>query len=213
MFKWACLAVATLFLSLLTWLINDVRLQIRQTSQTVLTTGQTVNEHLPTIVDRTRKTTDTVAENLPEIVEKTRKSTETLAELSEDIRQMKELAGVANTARDKNLVAYADSVLDRIEASGGTIGLKKTLGGNGLKSAVPAREWVVAARKEALVLTALARSKKELVSRLAVNKFGSPWQFQEPGKEPLPLIDWLRVNHPPTRDLLAAAPDGERPRP
>ena len=201
MFKWTCLTVASIFLGVLIWLVNDVRLEIRRSSAVVHTTGQTINEQLPTIVDKTRKTTDTVAQSLPEILEKTRTSTETLAELAEDIRQLKELAGVANTTRDKNLVAYAASVLDAIETSGGNIGLKKALGGSGLKSTLPAKEWVVAARKEALVLTLLAKSKHELLTRLAVNKFGSPWYIQLAGQEPMTLQDWLKANHVATKEL------------
>lgn len=201
MFKWICLAVAVIFLMVLLWLVNDVRMQIRESSQVVHATGQSINDHLPTIVDKTRKTTDTVAENLPEIVEKTRKATETMAELAEDIRQLKELAGVSSSARDKNLVAYAESVLECIEASGGTIGLKRPLGGSGLKNPLPAREWSVAARKEALYLTVVAKSKKELLRRLTENKFGSPWYLQVGGQEPVTLLDWLRANHAATRDL------------
>lgn len=201
MFKWTCLTVAVIFLSLLLWLVNDVRLQIRRTSQVVLTTGQTVNEHLPVIVEKTRTTTDTVAEHLPEIVEKAQKSSETLADLSEDIRQLKELAGVSNSTRDNSLVVYADSVLDCIEASGGTIGLKKTLGGSGLKSTSPAKEWTVSARKEALFLTVVAKSKKELLKRLTENKFGSYWYIQLEDKSPLPLVEWLKANHAATNEL------------
>src|SRR6516162_10894292 len=165
MFKWTCLAVAVVFLAVLGWLVNDFRLEIRRSGQMVQAAGQTINEHLPAIVDKTKRSTDTLAEHLPEIVEKTRATTETLAELAEDIRQLKELAGVTTSVRDKNLVAYATSVLDAIEVSGGTIGVKKTLG-KGLKSPVPAKEWVVGARKEALFLTVLASSKKDFVTRL-----------------------------------------------
>jgi hypothetical protein len=200
MFKWTCLAVAVVFLALFAWLLNDVRVLIRDSSQIVHTTGQTVNQHLPTIVDKTRKTTDTLADHLPEIVEKTRTSTETLAGLAEDIRQLKELAGVSNTARDKSLVAYADSVLDAIDSSGGTIGVTKTFG-KGLKSTLPAKEWVVAARKEALFLTAVTTSKKELMTRLSVTKFGFAWYIQFGEQEPVPLADWLKARHPATKEL------------
>lgn len=199
MFKWLCLVVAVIFLTVLTWMVNDMRLQVRQSGQVVHATGQTVNDHLPTIVDKTRKTTDTVAEHLPEIVEKSRTFTETMAELAGDIRQLKELAGVSNAARDKNLVAYADSVLDYIEASGGTIGLKK-IGGGGLKNALPAKDWCVAARKEALVLTVVAKSKTDLLKRLTENKFGSPWYIQVGGQDPVNLLSWLSANHAATKD-------------
>lgn len=209
MFKWICLGVAVVFLALLGWMLNDVRREIHQTGQVVHATGQTVNEHLPAIVDKTKQTTDTVAAHLPEIVAKTRTTTETLAELAADIRQLKELAGLSHTARDKNLVAYADSVLDCIEASGGVVGLRKTLGGKGLKNTTPAQEWVVAARKEAVLLTALAKSKKDLVTRLAHNKFGSPWYLQVKDQPPLAMLDWLQVNHAATKELIdSSSPAG-----
>lgn len=195
MFKWACFLVASVFLLAMLWLVNDVRLQIRRTSQTVLTTGQTINEHLPVIVEKTRKSTDTVADHLPEIVEKTEKTASTLADLAEDIRQLKELAGVNNNARDKNLVAFADTILDKIASSGGTVGLKKSLLGQGLKSTLSAQEWVVGARKEAIFLTVVAKSKKELLKRLTENKFGSPWYLEFESMAPLTMTDWLKENH------------------
>ena len=201
MFKWLCLAVAVIFLVVLGWMVNDIRLQVRQTSHVVHDTGQTVNEHLPIIVEKSRTSTDLVAEHLPAIIETTRTTTETLAELAEDIRQLKELLGVAHTARDQNLVAYADSVLKSIEASGGTMGLKKSLGGSGLKHPVPAREWAVGARKEAVYLTVVAKSKKELVTRLANNWLGSPWYIQVEGKDPVKLLDWLKLHHAATEEL------------
>src|SRR5213592_3163132 len=111
MFRWVCLGIGVVFLAVMTWMVNDVRLHVRQSGETVQTTGETINEHLPEIVDKTRTTTDT------------------LAELAADIRQLKELAGVTSSPRDQNLVAYANSVLGLIEKSGGTIGLKKKLGG------------------------------------------------------------------------------------
>src|SRR6266849_3054860 len=205
MFKWSCLAVAAVFLAVLSWLVNDLRQEIHRSGQMVQAAGQTINEHLPDIVDKTKRTTDTFAKQLPEIVDKTRATTETLSELAEDIRQLKELAGVSSQARDKSLVAYATSVLDSIEASGGTIGLKKAFGAKGLKNPVSAKEWVVGARKEAVVLTILANSKAEFTTRLVRNKFHSPWYIQFGEKEPVTLLDWLKANHPATKELNASS--------
>ena len=199
-FKWLCLLVAIVFLVVLGWMVNDIRLQVRGSVQTVQTAGATINKELPSIVEKSKKSTDVIAEHLPEIVDKTRQTTETLAELAQDIRQLKELAGVSSTARDKTLVAFADSVLDAIERSGGKVGLKKTFG-NGLKSELPAKEWVVGARKEALLLTVLAKSKGELLERLTHNKFGSAWYLQMADAEPVTLLDWLRQQHPASREL------------
>jgi hypothetical protein len=182
MFKWACLTVASIFLALLSWMLNDLRLEIRRSGEVLHEAGDTVNQALPAIVDKTRLTT------------------ETLAELSEDIRQLKELAGVSASIRDKNLVAYATKVLQGIEESGGTIGLKKSLGGRGLKNPVPAKEWVAGARKEAIFLTVLANSKADFLTRLTRNTFHSPWYIQFSEAEPQPLLDWLKARYPPTAE-------------
>lgn len=205
MFKWVCLAVAVVFLAVLSWMLNDIRLEVRQSAEAVRASTAAVNEHLPAVVDRTRKATDTIADHLPAIVEKTQVTSETLAELAEDVRQLKELLGVTHTARDKNLVAYADSVLKRVEASAATVGLKKTLG-SGLKNPLPAKEWAAGARKEAVYLTIVAKSKKELAIRLASNWMGSPWYIQVEGQEPVKLLDWLKAQHAETREALAAKP-------
>jgi hypothetical protein len=163
-------------------MVNDIRLRARES------------------LDAVRHSTEAVNEHLPQIVEKTRLTTETLADLAQDIRQLKELAGVSQTARDKSLVAYASEVLDRIEGSGGTIGQKKTFG-SGLKNGMPASEWVVGARKEALLLTVLAQSKHEMLQRLAKTKFGSPWYIQFGEQEPTTLEAWIRANHPGSKAL------------
>ncbi len=202
MFKWVALGTGACFLSSLLWMVNDARLEIRRAAELLDETGRTVNADLPAIVDRTRKTADTVAAHLPEIMAKAHTTSDTLAELAADIRQLKELAGATTTARDQNLVAYANEVLKTIEASGGTIGLKKALGGRGLKNPLPAKEWAAGARKEALFLTVVARSKKELVTRLGKNMFGAHWYIQVGDVGPVPLLDWLSANHLPTREVL-----------
>jgi hypothetical protein len=39
------------------------------------------------------------------------------------------------------------------------------------------------------------------VTRLANNWLGSPWYVQIEGKEPVKLLDWLKVHHAATKDL------------
>jgi hypothetical protein len=203
MFKWICLAVAVLFLTVLAWMVNDVRLEIRRSTQLIQVTGQTVNEHLPTIVDKSKKTTDILTEHLPEIVQKTRMSVDTVAELAGDIHQMRELLVGTQSPKDTNLVTYANSVLKCIEASEGKIGLKRLPPGKGLRNPVPAKEWAAGARLEAAFLTVVAKSKKELVTRLGKNKFGHHWYMEEGGHEPITLLDWLRANHAETKEVLS----------
>ena len=165
MFRWSCLGVAGLFAALLLWMVNDLRLELR-------------------------RSTDTLNAQLPQLLEKTRKSAETLAELSSDIRQMRDLLG-AGGPRDKSLVAYADELLDRVQASGGRIGLERKLFGSGLKGTQPAEEWVRDARKEAALLTMTASSRQEVLTRLCKNKFGSDWFIQIGDAEPVTLLNWL----------------------
>lgn len=175
MFKWVCLACTIVVVIGLGWVLNDLRVELEHTSQTV-------NEHLP------------------EILANVKKSTETLVMLSEDIKQLRDLAGASGGSRDRTLVTYADSILDFIESSDAQIGLKKKVLGSGLKSAMLATEWVVDARKEALWLTFRAKSRNELLERLCENKFGSSWFIQFDDKDPISLIDWLKENHPETKE-------------
>ena len=174
MFKWACLMVTIVVVLGLGWVVNDLRVELKHTSQAV-------NEHLP------------------KILENVKQSTETLAALSEDIKQLRDLAGASGTPRDRSLAAYADSLLDFIELREAQIGLTKKVMGNGLKSTLPSKEWVAAARREALWLTFRAKSRDELLERLCENKFGSRWYIQFDDADPLPLIDWLKAHHPDTR--------------
>jgi hypothetical protein len=203
MFKWSCLAVAVVFLIVLAWMVNDVRLEIRRSTQLIQATGQTVNEQLPTIVDKTKMTTDTLTEHLPEIVEKTRTTVDTVSELAGDIHQLRELLVGTHAPKDTNLVTYANSVLKSIEASEGKIGLKKLPPGKGLKNPLPAREWAAGARLEAVFLTIVVKSKKELVTRLGKNKFGFHWYMEVGGSEAITLLDWLKENHAETKDVLS----------
>ena len=172
--NWLFLGLATVLVVCLLMLLNDLRGEFRRTSQTV-------NEKLPEILDKTRKTADA------------------LAEVSADVRQLRDLAGIGSAPRDRTLAAYADAVLDSIEASGGTVGTKAMLGAE-LKNVITAREWSVAARKEALWLTFRAKSQSELLERLCETKFGSAWHIQLPDAQPVSLSEWIRAKHPPASD-------------
>lgn len=218
MFKWVCLGVAAGFLAVFLWMVNDLRLQVRATAERVRTVSDRVTEDLPPLVERTRETTgvlsaslpkvvervnhstEVVAANLPKTIEQVNRTTEVVAELAEDIRQLKELLGVQATVRDKSLVAYANNSLTLVEKSGGTIGTKKVVG-KGLKGTRPAAEWAASARKEAFFLALLGRSRKELLHSLTRTKLGAAWMIELPGKEPLPLLDWLKANDPETRKI------------
>ncbi len=202
MFKWVCLAVGSLFLIALLWMVNDIRLHVARSAAIVTEAGVTINDNLPVVVERTRKTTEVVSENLPGVLERAQVSAEVLAELAEDIRQLKDLAG-AGKERDRNLVAYADSLLNAIEKTGGRIGVSKTfsLSKSSIKDTRPVSEWVADARKEALFWMLLVSTKKDMAVKLAKTKLGFNWLIEVPGKQPERLLDWMKANHPETRDL------------
>lgn len=175
MFKWVCLVVAVAAVAVLLWMINDMRMEVKHTNETV---GQ----------------------RLPQILDNVQKGTDTLARVSKDIDAMRDLLGVADGVKERSLLVYADSVLDFLEKQTGQIGLEKTLG-KGHKDLIPAADWARDARKEGLWLTFRARTKAELLERLAKNKFGSDWWFVPATGEPSKLIDLLRRDHPDSKGL------------
>src|SRR5262249_51165853 len=154
----------------------------------------------PDIVQRTHATSEIVTKNLPRVIDRVDRTTEVMVGLAEDVRQLKELAGLTNAPRDKGVTAYASSVLEKIASSGGVVGVRKTMG-KGLKNTVPAAEWVAGERREALFLVVLGRSRKEMLKAIVTTKLGFSWYIQLPGQEPVKLLDWLRENHPPTKEL------------
>jgi hypothetical protein len=169
MTRWLYPTLATVVSLALLLMLNDLRLQARRSTQTI-------------------------NQKLPEILDKTRKSADTLAALSEDVKKLRTLAGATDAARDATLVDFATHILDRVEQVDGVIGLKPKLIGDALKETLPAREWVVDARKEALLLVFRAHSKDELLDRLCKNKYGSDWYIQPKDAPALTLRDWITKN-------------------
>jgi hypothetical protein len=207
MFKWSCFALAVAALLVFGWMVNDMRLEVKEA-------GQKLNQHLPPILQNTEKVVQTTNERLPQILEKTERVAklvndhlpatlertdqiaETFAVLAADIKQLKELwAGVYANRGDKSIVAYGHDVLSLIEKQEARIGLKKKVVGKGLKSTRPAQEWVVAARKEAFFLTLVVHSRAELLDRLCKNIFGSSWYIQFGDQPPVKLLDWVKEKH------------------
>ena len=121
--------------------------------------------------------------------------------MAEDLRLLKELAGLTHTPKDKSVVAYADSLLKAIESSGGEIGVRKNIG-SGLKNPRSAADWVREERREAVFLAVLGKSKKEMLNAVVKTKLGFAWYIQLPGKKAVPLLDWLKDHHPETKVLL-----------
>ena len=177
MFKWCCLGLAALIVAVLGWMVNDLRQELKRSTQSL-------NERLPEILDNVKQ------------------GSESLRKVSEDLKQLRNLAGVSEKSRDQTLSVYYDSLLDFIQASAGQIG-KKKLFGRSLSDAEPAEQWVVGARQEAVFRTMITRTKsrQDVLDHLCNSWRGSDWYIQLAGQEPQKLIDWLRANHPETRDV------------
>ena len=176
MFKWTCLAAALIVSGVMLWMLNDVRVHIR-------------------------KSVDTVNRDLPMILDKTRDSAETMSTLSQDIKQLRELVIGDQTTRDENIVAYETEILKLIENSAGKIGTKKLIG-TGLSDPVPAREWVARERKLALWDQARSSSKADLLNRIGRSTvMNRTWYIDTGDKSTKTLVEWVKTNHEPSRDL------------
>jgi hypothetical protein len=186
LFKWLCLLAAVAAAGFLCWGVNDLRLELKETTATFKQTAEKLNHDLPRILANTKA------------------STETLKALSQDVKNLRQLAGTAGGKRDDSLVLYADSLLNLIGKQDAKIGRKKLIGRK-LNDPVPAKEWVVGARREAVVQAFRVRSKPEMLEKLGKTVTGSHWYIQFADSEPQPLIDWAKQKHPETAKLFTEA--------
>ena len=178
-FRWICLAVAVIAVGFFGWAVNDLRLEIKETSRKL-------------------------NEDLPRILANTKKSSETLAKLAEDLKNIRNLAVGTGKTKDNSITIYADEVLTLVEKQDAVIAVEKVIGKK-LKDPKPAKEWVVGKRREALFLSFRVRSKREMVEQLCKTLTRRTWLIQFKDKEPQPLLDWLKANHEPTNALFSAA--------
>lgn len=175
-FKWICLAGAAVVCGLMLWMVNDVRNHVRNSVSTI-------NRDLPMILDKTRD------------------SAETMSALSQDVKQLRELVTGGVGKRDENIIAYEIEVLKLIEESNGSIGVKKLVG-SGLSDPVPAKEWVARERKAALWDQARSTSKADLLHRIGHSALlKRAWYIDTGDQHPVQLVDWIKANHVPSREL------------
>jgi hypothetical protein len=198
MFKWVALGIGCAFLGFLTWMVNDMRLQVHRTTDVVT---ETVSE-LRDDVRNVRQTLANIKQSVVNIKQTVSNIKQTVSNIKQTVSNIKQtVAKIPLVRADEDLAAYASSVLSAIEQSGAQIGVRAALG-KGLKKPVPAKEWVVGARREAALLTRVSRSKMDVLAKLATNLFGSPWLMEFEGGERVPMLDWLKKNHPPTKALF-----------
>lgn len=185
-FRWSCLGVAVVSVGFFGWAVNDLRLEIKQASQKL-------------------------NDDLPKILANTKKSTETLAKLSEDIKNIRNLAVGSKKTRNTSITIYADEVLTLVEKQEAVIGVEKVIGKK-LKDPKPAKEWVVGKRREALYLSFRVQSKREMVEQLCKTLTRRTWQIQFKDEKPQPLLEWLKANHPVTKALFEETTSNEENR-
>ena len=122
-----------------------------------------------------------------------------LKELTTQVKELRELAGLQG-GYQREAVRYASGVLAKIESLAGR-GVRVVTKGMGGKSE-PLEEWIIGARREALALVFMTKSKqaflRELCQSLALNR---PFHLRFATGEETPLADWLRANHPETAAL------------
>lgn len=177
LFRWTCLGVAVVALGFIGWAVNDLRLEMKNSARQV-------------------------NKDLPRILENTKKSTEALAVLSQDLKNIRNLAVGQGKTRDKTITVYGDDVLSFIEQQNAKIGVEKFIGKK-LKDPIPAKEWVVGARREATYLAFRVRSKQELLEKLCESITRRTFYIQFEDQKPVPLLEWLQENHPGTKAVFA----------
>lgn len=185
-FRWICLAVAVIAVGFFGWAVNDLRLEIKETSRKL-------------------------NEDLPRILANTKKSSETLAKLAEDVKNVRNLAVGSGKSKDNSIIIYADDLLSLIEKQDAVIAVEKVIGKK-LKDPKPAKDWVVGKRREALFLSFRVRSKREMVEQLCKTLTRRKWLIKFKDEKPKPLLEWLKANHEPTAALfMERKPKAKKP--
>ncbi len=122
-----------------------------------------------------------------------------LKALTTQVKELRELAGLQG-GYQREAVRYASGVLNTIETLRGK-GVEVMTKGIGGK-AEPLEEWLVGARREALVLVFTTKSPqaflRELCQSMALNR---PFHLRFPDGKTEKLEDWLRREHPATAVL------------
>jgi hypothetical protein len=210
-FKWVCLLVAVAALSAYGWMLNDVRLEVKELARKADKLADKADalvtrtdKDLPRILTQAEQVTRTVDMQLPPLLAHAETTADNLTDLSENLRQSKALLGVVHGASpDKSLLAYGASLLDLVgQQPKATIGVKKPGPARGLARPIPAKTWANNARKDAHFLSLIAKNKSEVLHGLARTMTAAPWYIQM-GEQAAPrlLADWLQENHPDSKGL------------
>lgn len=159
------------------------------------------------LYQQVHRSTEMVNERLGRILENTDKTTTTLAAFADDLKGLRDLAGLKEKDREDGLIAYTDRVLDLIENTKAEIGVAKIVSfSNGLKNLEPANAWARSRRKRAVWLVTTEISKQAVLEELTSTEItGSSYYILFPKEEPELLLDWLKRTHPETAEVFAEA--------
>jgi ABC-type transporter Mla subunit MlaD len=136
LFRWACLAVVAAALAALGWMLNDMRLQVRELAEsanrqlnevqglttkanTILAQTERVTKQLddkvPQILVQTERVTGSMDQHLPKILAESEAAVGSLANLGANFRQYKDLmAKVHANQQDAKLLNYGNKLLDLV---------------------------------------------------------------------------------------------------
>ena len=155
MFKWTCLAVATVALIVFGWMLNDMRVEVKRVaaqadahlprilSETERVAGQldthlprllsqtetaadNINRHLPPLLKNSEQAAATLNDQLPRLLTSSEAAADGIAQLADDFGDYKAMMSVVHAAKqEKSLFSYGSSILSFIEGQPATIGRKK----------------------------------------------------------------------------------------
>ena len=196
MFKWTCLAVATVALIVFGWMLNDMRVEFKRVaaqadahlprilSETERVAGQldthlprllsqtetaadNINRHLPPLLKNSEQAAATLNDQLPRLLTSSEAAADGIAQLADDFGDYKAMMSVVHAAKqEKSLFSYGSSILSFIEGQPATIGRKKAGSAQPLAAVVPAKHWAGQAKKDVPVLSSTSGSKSDLLNSL-----------------------------------------------
>lgn len=109
--------------------------------------------------------------------------------LVEDYNDLKNRIIINTIEERRSNLAFANAILDAVQASGAVIINKNLALPNNEFSAA---EWAGNARMEARAISAVAYDRQEILSTLTSTKFGDSWLIEFDGEKSIKLYDWLK---------------------
>ena len=229
MFKWTCLAVATIALLVFGWMVNDMRLEFKRLaaqadahlprilSESERVAGQldthlprllsqsetaasNINLHLPPLLKNSEQAAATLNDQLPRLLASTEAAGNGVAQLADDVGDYKAMMAVVHAAKqEKSLFSYGSSILSFIEGQPATVGRKKAGTAQPMTAVLPAKSWAGHAKNDVPVLSSTSGSKPDLLHAITRTNSPAPWHIQFGKEAPRLLSDWLKENHPESK--------------